>query len=181
MLGLMLRSRTMNLGSGRFCIAMFFNNAAADAQDSPQLVIFTGVGVVPSGDPPQHQAQVQMSPNRQDRVVRAMNCSPPWTMDHDQVHVIVYGFFFSKKKIKTEHQCHKLSSRKKNQWLLLNKHSSAIYEMQHFLRLNIRTHTGIPASAHSPLLFSKYNFIIRNAGTPVKSQSLNSAKKQLCT
>jgi hypothetical protein len=39
----MLRSRTTNLGSGRFCIAMFFNNAAADAQDSPQLVIFTGV------------------------------------------------------------------------------------------------------------------------------------------
>jgi hypothetical protein len=182
MLGLMLRSRTMNLGSGRFCIAMFFNNAAADAQDSPQLVIFTGVGVVPSGDPPQHQAQVQMSPNRQDRVVRAMNCvrlPGQWTMTKSMS--LCTGFFFSKKKIKTEHQCHKHSSRKKNQWLLLNKHSSAIYEMQHFLRLNIPTHTGIPASAHSPLLFSKYNFIIRNAGTPVKSQSLNSAKKQLCT
>jgi hypothetical protein len=49
-----LTSRALvNLGSGRFCIAMFFNSAAADAQgSSPQevVVVFTGVGVVPSGD-----------------------------------------------------------------------------------------------------------------------------------
>lgn len=44
-----LKSRTLvNLGPGRFCIAMFLDTA--DAQDSPQVVVFTGGDVVPSGD-----------------------------------------------------------------------------------------------------------------------------------
>ncbi|RLN12361.1 hypothetical protein C2845_PM09G14610 [Panicum miliaceum] len=44
-----LKSRTLvNLGSGRFCLAMFFHTA--DAQDGPQVVVFTGVDVVPCGD-----------------------------------------------------------------------------------------------------------------------------------
>ncbi|CAN6330467.1 unnamed protein product [Urochloa humidicola] len=44
-----LKSRTLvNLGSGRFCIAMFFRTA--EAQDSPQVVVFTGVDVVPYGN-----------------------------------------------------------------------------------------------------------------------------------
>jgi hypothetical protein len=45
-----LKSRTLvNLGAGRFCIAMFFNTADAQGS-SPQVVVFTGVGVVPTGD-----------------------------------------------------------------------------------------------------------------------------------
>ena len=49
-----LQSRTLvNLGSGRFCVAMFFHTA--DAQDDPQVVAFTGVDVVPCGDNQQGQ------------------------------------------------------------------------------------------------------------------------------
>lgn len=45
--GWSLKNRTLvNLGMGRFCITMFFHTA----DDGPQVIVFTGVDVLPCGD-----------------------------------------------------------------------------------------------------------------------------------